>query len=73
MPWPAASRQRCLVLEMRDVAGADVLADQQLVAREVLEDHADARAQRRSAPLGESRAVEQDAARYRACRVASAA
>ena len=40
-----------LVLEMRLVAGADVLADQQLVADEVLEDHADALAQRVLVPL----------------------
>ena len=31
-----------LILERGDVAGADVLADRQLIAVEVLEDHADA-------------------------------
>ena len=52
-----------LVLEVLHVAGADVLAEQQLIAREVLEDHADAIAQRRLVPLAQILAVEQDAAR----------
>ena len=51
-----------LVLEVRDVAGADVLADLELVAREVLEDDADAPAQRAGLPVVEVEPVEQDAA-----------
>src|SRR3546814_209756 len=50
------------VLEVRHVAGADVLADAHLVAREVLEDHADALQQRGLVPLLQVAAVEQDAA-----------
>ena len=55
-----------LVLEVPLVARADVLADQHLVAREVLEDDADALAQRALVPLRQVEAVEQDAAGRRA-------
>ena len=51
-----------LLLEGSDVADADVLADQELVADEVLEDDADAVAERRDVPLGQVGAVEDDAA-----------
>ena len=50
-----------LVLEVALVAGADVLAHQHLVAREVLEDHADALAQRALVPLLQIEPFEQDA------------
>src|SRR5690606_9121648 len=50
------------VLEGGDVAGADVLADLELVAGEVLEDDADAAAQGGDVPLAEVAAVEGDAA-----------
>src|SRR4029077_5452579 len=51
-----------LVLEEALVASADVLPDQHLVAREILEDDADALAQRALLPCGEVLAIEQDAA-----------
>jgi len=62
MPLSPASRQRSSSSKCRNVACADVLADVELVAREVLEDHADAPAQCRRLPLGEVESVEADAA-----------
>src|SRR5690606_20236586 len=50
------------VVEEPLVAGADVLADHHLVAREVLEDHADPLAERALVPLLEIPSVEQDPA-----------
>jgi diaminopimelate epimerase len=47
-----------LVFEVRNVADADVLADPELVAREVLEDDADAFPESRRAPLGQVQAIE---------------
>ncbi len=54
-----------LVVEPADVAGADVLADEELVAHEVLEDDADPPPQRFRIPLAQVEAVEHDAPRRR--------
>src|SRR5580698_8893588 len=55
-----------LVFERAHVARADVLADQHLVAGEILEDHADALAQNGLVPILQIEPVEKDAA---ACRL----
>jgi hypothetical protein len=62
MPCLAGAASGRVVEGGVDVAGADVLADAQLVAREVLEDDADAAAQGQLVPLLQVKAVEQDAA-----------
>src|ERR1035438_5470129 len=50
-----------LVIEGLLVAGANVLADHHLVARKILENHADAPPQRALVPFAKIHAVEQDA------------
>ncbi len=50
------------VLKVVNVAGTDILADQELVTTEVLEDDADALAQGVGLPLLQIEAIEQDAA-----------
>ena len=54
-PRSAASAQRVAILVGAVVAGADVLADRELVAHEVLEDDADPAVQRRAVPTREGR------------------
>src|SRR6185437_3928660 len=54
-----------LVLEVADIAGTDVFAHAHLVAREILEDHADTLQQGGLVPLAQVGAVEQDAAAVR--------
>ena len=70
MPFSRRVLPARLVVERRDVAGADVLADQQLIADEVLEDDADRAAQRAGVPLAQVEAVEQDRALRSARRAA---
>jgi hypothetical protein len=50
-----------LIVEGAHIARADVLADDHLVAREILEDYADALSQRAFIPLFQIQAVKQDA------------
>ena len=73
MPFLGRLAPARLVVEIAHVAGADVLADAELVAGEVLEDHADALAQRGLVPVAQVEAVERDRALRSAGTGASAA
>ena len=61
LPWRGRLAPALAVLECAHVAGADVLADHELVAHEVLEDDADAPAQHGRVPFLQVAAVEQHA------------